>query len=569
MKNRIIKIISLIMAIILISACLGVSALAKEDEISMMIYRKGKNNASESYMSGRYYKQLTSLPHTGDSVTDLIAVAFSQLGYMESDSDGDFSGQTGGSDNYTEFNYNMGDFGVGYGSQNYDWCASFVSFCLLQSGATAQNSMNDWCRYHVADEANEKYDPNYAEYVWREVGCQKWADNLISAGYYKSSAANGGDYSPQTGDLIFFRWSTDKSIGHIGIVVYSDSERVYTIEGNTSGGNSMVANGGGVHFKSYEIDYSCIDGYGVLPYTRSDEVEKIDYTGKNATTGIYISTVEKSLYTEASVESSYITLPANTMFEVVEIVEEGLGGMLRAVCTIDGNAVQGYIVNSEVERLIQLTTIVPKPVPESFLPYGETDGFISGAIEGYTLNGETISKNDEISITGIGRIVLSACFDFESDVVRSGYFLDGKKDEISWVDGCVSAGETAGTERCETWADMYGLSDGTHTISFVFELDNGVIPIADTLAFTFAKEAPPQNEDQDEPPEEESDATEDAADATDETDTTEQVSDAETEAQSDGEPTEKTGCGSTLDGAAVALVALLAIGSAGKKKNRE
>jgi hypothetical protein len=169
-----------------------------------------------------------------------------------------------------------GDNGEG---GTYDWCASFVSFCLLQSGATTQNSMSDWCRNHVADENSAKYDAEYAKYVWREVSCQKWVDNLKAAELYRLSAFNQGDYVPKSGDLIFFRWSPTKNVGHIGIVVYADSERVYTVEGNTSAGSTMVSNGGGVYFKSYALDYECIDGYGVLPYENVLEQTSIDYSG--------------------------------------------------------------------------------------------------------------------------------------------------------------------------------------------------------------------------------------------------------------------------------------------------
>ena len=187
MKKHLLKIMASLLTAALLSACFATVAFAAEEEIERISFRKGKNDVSASYKAGKYYNHLTSIPYTQDNVTDVLAVALSQLGYMESNADGEFSGVVGGNDNYTEYNYNMGNFGVGYGGVNYDWCASFVSFCLLQARATDQNSMNDWCRYHVADESDAKYDPNYADYIWREVGCQRWANNLISAGYYEKS----------------------------------------------------------------------------------------------------------------------------------------------------------------------------------------------------------------------------------------------------------------------------------------------------------------------------------------------------------------------------------------------
>ncbi|MBP3370726.1 MAG: CHAP domain-containing protein, partial [Clostridia bacterium] len=410
MRKYILRIISSLCVLLMLVSCVRVSAFASEKQ-PKITYVKGRNNVSESYRKSKYYTNMTELLLTGDNISDLLAVALSQLGYMESDADGDFAGTTGGSDNYTEFNYNMGDFGSGYGGSKYDWCAAFVSFCLLQSRSTSQNSMSDWCRNHVADEASEKYDPEYANYIWREVGCQKWADNLISAGYYQSSLANGGEYLPKSGDLIFFRWSPDKQIGHIGIVVYCDGERVYTVEGNTSGGTTMVANGGAVYFKNYALDYSCIDGYGALPYKTDEDVEKVDYSGNDPSVGFYMTTAEKYLYSEKSLESEYTLIPAYTMIKVTEVVEDGIGGMLRAVYDIDGEAIEGYIVNGAEERVIQLTAGLPKHEPKSFLSFDKTEGFIGGEIEGYTLNNAEISLDDAVIIRSIGRVVVKANFD--------------------------------------------------------------------------------------------------------------------------------------------------------------
>ncbi|MBE6592971.1 MAG: CHAP domain-containing protein [Ruminococcaceae bacterium] len=537
MKKVTLKALSCALALVVVLLCLTTAIAAQEGEIPKITHVKGRNAVSDSYAAGKYYNRLISLPYVQDNVTDLIAVACSQLGYMEGDDEEGFSGETAGSDNYTEFNYNMGDFGVGYGSGDYDWCASFVSYCLLQSRCTAQSSMSDWCRNHVADETDDKYDPNFANYVWREVGCQRWADNLISAGYYRASAANGGDYEPKAGDLIFFRWSPEKRIGHIGIVVYSDGEKVYTVEGNTSGGSTMVANGGGVYFKSYELDYSCIDGYGALPYAQNDGAEKIDYSGNNATAGLYVTTADKFLYSKASVESESITIPAYTVVKVVEVVEEGIGGMLRAVCEINGETVQGYVVNSKSERIVQISNVIPEPVPESFLPFDKTDGYVDGKIEGYTLNGESIDKSSAVEITGIGRIVLGATLDFEKDILRCGYFLDGKRTSIEWVDGCVSSAEN-GAQKCDIWADMYGLAEGTHTITFVVELENKVVPVLDTFEFSFFKQA-----EETEPEETEPEESETASETAELTDTSESALVTETQTT---ELAVDVGCGSAI-----------------------
>lgn len=67
--------------------------------------------------------------------------------------------------------------------------------------------------------------------------------------------------NPQRGDVIFFRGS-DGLACHVGLVSSASSEKVVTIEGNTSSQNGVVENGGCVAKKSYSIYYSRILGYG-------------------------------------------------------------------------------------------------------------------------------------------------------------------------------------------------------------------------------------------------------------------------------------------------------------------
>ena len=146
-------------------------------------YVKGANGASDSYRGSIYYKQLLAVPITGDGRTDVLAVALSQLGYKESDTSGDFGGTTGGTKNFTEYNYNFGKYNDadGYGNKYY-WCASFVSFCLLQARCHNYTKLTDWCRKHTDD-------PNY---IWREISCVQWADQLRRHGYFQNSEYRGG-----------------------------------------------------------------------------------------------------------------------------------------------------------------------------------------------------------------------------------------------------------------------------------------------------------------------------------------------------------------------------------------
>ena len=69
---------------------------------------------------------------------------------------------------------------------------------------------------------------------------------------------------PEVGDVIFFENS--ERINHTGLVVDVSNTKVYTIEGNTSGGQAVIENGGEVCEKSYWLSNSRIAGYGRPDY---------------------------------------------------------------------------------------------------------------------------------------------------------------------------------------------------------------------------------------------------------------------------------------------------------------
>lgn len=156
---------------------------------------------------------------TGIWADDILAIAKSQIGYEESTRNFIYD------DNYNKKGYTRyGDwYGVPYG----DWCAMFVAFCLEYA--------------------------NISEDVFpRDAACDYWVDELIPLGLY----AEADEYTPVPGDLIFYDWDDDPYAEHIGIVAEVSDDTVTAIEGNTS---NMVA------YRSYDLDDSCIIGYGMLP----------------------------------------------------------------------------------------------------------------------------------------------------------------------------------------------------------------------------------------------------------------------------------------------------------------
>ena len=74
-----------------------------------------------------------------------------------------------------------------------------------------------------------------------------------------------GAKKPQPGDIIFF-----KDECHVGLVEYAAGGYVHTIEGNTSGGSTLIDNGGGVHQKCYPLGSSYIQGYGRPGYAAGE-----------------------------------------------------------------------------------------------------------------------------------------------------------------------------------------------------------------------------------------------------------------------------------------------------------
>jgi glucan-binding YG repeat protein len=159
----------------------------------------------------------------------LIQVAKQEEGYLEKTSSKDLDSKTAnaGKNNYTKYARDL------YPElQGQPWCDMFVDWCFVKT---------------------------FGEVKARQLLCGGFsAYTPTSAQYYK----NKGRWSivPEPGSQIFFKNSV--RINHTGIVMEVSSDRVYTIEGNTSSGDQVIANGGAVCKKSYPLNYARIAGYG-------------------------------------------------------------------------------------------------------------------------------------------------------------------------------------------------------------------------------------------------------------------------------------------------------------------
>lgn len=164
------------------------------------------------------------------SAEKVLQIAANEVGYLEKKSNAGLSDKTAnaGNANYTKY----GAWYAGGSFQAQPWCDIFVSWC--------------------ADQAGEM----------DAVGCFAYVPSHVNFFKNKGSYFARGVKTPQPGDVIFFQ-----NESHVGYVEYVSGGYVHTIEGNTSGGSTLVANGGGVFRKSYALTSSYILGYGRPAYS--------------------------------------------------------------------------------------------------------------------------------------------------------------------------------------------------------------------------------------------------------------------------------------------------------------
>ena len=368
--------------------------------------------------------------------------------------------------NYTEYCYNMGSVG-GY---SYAWCASYVSWCLLQSGATNQNTQGAWCRNHEGDK----------NYIWREVGCYRWYNQLKRFGY---GHADDGKYTPKSGDLIFFETSE-----HIGIVRYAKNGTVYTIEGNTSSG-AFNAEGGAVVCKSYKIGGGKIRGYGSLPYKKVDNAKKVDYSGENPTPGLWIGESDVNLYTSNTLSGSSTKIPKGTAFTVTKVVS-------KDCLEVKYDNKTGYVKKASIYQMTSTvasssssatTPSTSKPTEAPVTPnkfaideaIKQNADHIGSGITKYKVDGSAVKESDSYTISAGQKFGIEGFAGFKSPINEFGYYFDGNAQGAVWgvlpktatADVKSKAGDNAKLFDIE--ADTSALTDGVHTLTFVVEFLNG------------------------------------------------------------------------------------------------
>lgn len=247
----------------------------------------------------------------------VIKLAKEQLGYLEK-KNGDLKylydkKANAGSNNYTMYGYELRKIYPEVIDYPAAWCAVFISYLMVMC-------------YGVSD-ARKLMAGDFDDYTVRQ------------ANLYKSK---GAWYSkPEIGDQIFFKNST--RICHTGLVVdvIPSTNTVVTIEGNTSAGEEVIPNGGGVFQKYYKMNNSRIAGYGRPAYGK-----QFDFTPH------WVKSGDTWYYRIAESENAHGWLKINHHWYYFD---EKSGAMQTGLQTINGE--RYYLEESgELEGACSITT---------------------------------------------------------------------------------------------------------------------------------------------------------------------------------------------------------------------
>ena len=217
----------------------------------------------------------------------IVEEANKWIGYLEKASNKNLESFTvnAGYNNYTIFAkqyYNY--FGENY--QGQPWCAMFVS-CVFRNA--------------LGKEKQQKIMTHFAY-------CPTGVNQFKKIKRWQTT-------NPQMGDVIFFKDATGIAC-HVGIVYNVDNSYVYTIEGNTSNANGVIANGGGVCKKKYALGYSKILGYGRPDY---ESVKDIPWQQE------FLDRLMNKGYIEDRVQWSQYELPVSKAL-CVALIDKITGG---------------------------------------------------------------------------------------------------------------------------------------------------------------------------------------------------------------------------------------------------
>lgn len=213
------------------------------------------------------------------AINAVINIALAEVGYLEKATNANLDDKTAnaGSNNYTKY---WRDIYPAY--QGQPWCACFVTwvFVIAFGKAMAQKLL--------------KHYP----YVY----CPTMADLFTL------------NANPKVGDIVIFKHNG--VFTHTGIVIKVSGDQFWTVEGNTSGGSTIIANGGGVCKKTYFN--SNLPGTKFITPDYS-KVQEIKNEGND---------------TQSISASSILKMGSNG--SAVKTLQKNLNTLIKAKLTVDG-----------------------------------------------------------------------------------------------------------------------------------------------------------------------------------------------------------------------------------------
>lgn len=213
------------------------------------------------------------------AINAVINIALAEVGYLEKATNANLDDKTAnaGSNNYTKY---WRDIYPAY--QGQPWCACFVTwvFVIAFGKAMAQKLL--------------KHYP----YVY----CPTMADLFTL------------NANPKVGDIVIFKHNG--VFTHTGIVIKVSGDQFWTVEGNTSGGSTIIANGGAVCKKTYFN--SNLPGTKFITPDYS-KVQEIKSEGNDA----------------PSISASSI-LKIGSNGSAVKTLQKNLNTLIKAKLTVDG-----------------------------------------------------------------------------------------------------------------------------------------------------------------------------------------------------------------------------------------
>lgn len=321
---------------------LNTDSIREASDIVMLKYEIPANQSEENQerratFAQKYfdlYAGNRDVKNMENAIEKVINIAIQEEGYLEKKSASELDDKTAnaGSNNYTKYARDLDAVSWFNGKkQGSAWCSVFVS----------------WCFYRA-----------FGRDAGKQILFQPEKDNCAAgcssaAGYYK---AKGRFYStPQACDQIFFKATSGSGYSHTGLVERVDGDKVYTVEGNTSNSADVIANGGAVRRKSYDLTNSRIAGYGRPDWNLAIETPVNDETGEKEAFDEYKAKVIAD-------SGKTVNLRKTTTMNGKILAKVPVGAYVLVTCyvdddwacvtyTQDSGTVVGYMMRKFLERM--------------------------------------------------------------------------------------------------------------------------------------------------------------------------------------------------------------------------